>query len=126
MKLTDKQKATIGPLVASALAEDIGNDDADEVVGATIIAKGSLVLHGQDWVDEVFAQIDDTVIVDWYIGDKQTAATDDVICKLIGPARALLAGEQIALTFLRTLSSSASTTPDEVKASDFSMIFKID
>ena len=126
MKLTDKQKATIGPLVARALAEDIGHDDADKVVGATVIARTSLLLHGQCWVDEVFAQIDDTVIVDWYIGDKQTAEANDVICKLIGPARALLAGEQIALTFLRTLSSSASKTSEPVKASDFSMILKID
>jgi nicotinate-nucleotide pyrophosphorylase (carboxylating) len=116
-----EHKASIGPIVANALAEDIGSVDstaqsvpADEIIGATIVARGSLVLNGELWVNEVFAQIDDTVIIDWYIGDHQTAATDDVICKLIGPAGALLTGEQTALNFLRSLSSA-----------DFSMLYKI-
>jgi len=123
MKLSDEQKASIGPLVASALAEDIGNGDltaslvdADEIVGATIVARESLVLCGQQWVDEVFAQLDDAVIVDWYVGDSQTAEANDVICKLVGPARSLLSGERTALNFLQTLSATATTTSKYVKA----------
>ena len=125
MKLSDEQKASIGPLVASALAEDIGSGDltaslvdASEVVGSTIIARESLVLCGQSWVDEVFAQLDDDVIVDWYIGDGQTAEADDVVCKLVGPARALLSGERTALNLLQTLSATATTTSAYVKAVD--------
>jgi len=123
MKLSDEQKASIGPVVANALAEDIGEGDltaslvdANEIVGATIVARESLVLCGQHWVDEVFAQLDDAVVVDWYIGDSQTAETDDVICKLVGPARSLLSGERTALNFLQTLSSTATTTSKYVKA----------
>ena len=125
MKLSDEQKASIGPLVASALAEDIGSGDltaslvdASEFVGSTIIARESLVLCGQSWVDEVFAQLDDDVIVDWYIGDGQTAEADDVVCKLVGPARALLSGERTALNLLQTLSATATTTSAYVKAVD--------
>ncbi len=39
------------------------------VVGATIIARESLVLCGEEWVNEVFRQVDENVIIDWYIGD---------------------------------------------------------
>ena len=123
MKLTDAQKASIGPVVANALAEDIGSGDltaslvdAGEVVGATIVARESLVLCGQHWVDEVFAQLDDAVVIDWYVGDSQTAEANDVICKLVGPARSLLSGERTALNFLQTLSSTATITSKYVKA----------
>ena len=129
MKLSDEQKASIGPIVANALAENTGSGDstaplipADKMIGATIVAKGSLLLYGELWVNEVFAQVDDTVIIDWYIGDNQTADTDDVICKLIGPAAALLSGEQTALNFLRSLSSTESKNAEAV---DFSMLYKI-
>lgn len=123
MTLTDEQQRSIGATVANALAEDIGGGDLtakliaeDTVVGASIIARETLVLAGQPWVDEVFAQIDETIVIDWYIGDGQSAATDDVVCKLVGPARALLTGERTALNFLQTLSSTATTTSQYVKA----------
>jgi len=123
MKLSDEQKASIGPIVASALSEDIGSGDltaslvdAEEIAGATIIARESLMLCGQPWVDDVFSQLDEAVIIDWYIGDGQTAESDDVICKLVGPARSLLTGERTALNFLQTLSATATKTAEYVNA----------
>lgn len=123
MQLSDELKVSIGATVATALAEDVGDGDlmarlidTDAVVGATIIARESLILAGQPWVDEVFAQLDNKVVVDWYVGDGQTAEADDVICKLVGPARALLTGERTALNFLQTLSSTATITASYVKA----------
>ncbi|NNL49366.1 MAG: carboxylating nicotinate-nucleotide diphosphorylase [Woeseiaceae bacterium] len=113
----------MGPTVANALAEDIGSGDltaalidADTIVGATIIARQSLVLAGQPWVDEVFSQLDEGIVIDWYIGDGQTAEADDVICKLVGSAQALLTGERTALNFLQTLSATATVTARYVKA----------
>ena len=44
------------------------------------------------------------------------AANDDVICKLVGNARALLTGERTALNFLQTLSSTATITAKFVDA----------
>lgn len=123
MKLSDDLRHSIGPTVSSALLEDVGDGDltaslvdADAIVGATIIAREPLVLAGQPWVDEVFSQLDDRVILDWYIGDGETAEADDVICKLVGPARALLTGERVALNFLQTLSSTATVTANFVSA----------
>lgn len=123
MQLNDDLKASIGPSVAHALREDVGSGDltaslvsADALVGASIIARESLILCGQSWVDEVFAQLDDGIVVDWYIGDGQSADANDVICKLTGPARALLTGERTALNFLQTLSATATTTAHYVTA----------
>ena len=123
MQLTDRTKQSIGPTVAQALAEDVGDGDltaalidADAMVGATIFTREPIILAGQPWVDEVFAQLDERVIIDWYIGDGQSADTGDVICKLVGPARALLTGERTALNFLQTLSAVATLTAAFVKA----------
>ena len=124
-KLCNETTAAIGKNVADALAEDIGQGDltaalvdADEIVGATIVARQSCVLAGQPWVDEVFSQIDDSLLIDWYVSDGQTAASGDVICKLVGSARALLTGERTALNFLQTLSATATATAGYVDAID--------
>jgi nicotinate-nucleotide pyrophosphorylase (carboxylating) len=121
--LNDATRRSIGPVVAAALAEDVGAGDitaalidADAVVGAQVIARESLVICGEDWFNEVFRQLDDRVVVDWYVGDGGRAEADDVICKLVGPARALLTGERTALNFLQTLSATATATATFVQA----------
>ncbi len=121
--LDESTKASIGPVVAAALAEDVGAGDltaglvdADEVAGAQIISRESLIVCGAAWADEVFRQLNEAIIVDWYIGDSQRAEPDDVICKIVGPAHAILSGERTALNFLQTLSATATTTATYVDA----------
>jgi nicotinate-nucleotide pyrophosphorylase (carboxylating) len=123
--ISDELRAVIYRNVADALAEDIGDGDltaslidAGAVVGATIIARQSLVLAGHPWADEVFRQLDDTIQVDWYVEDGEHAEPGDVICKLVGAAPALLSGERTALNFLQTLSATATTTAAFVTAMD--------
>jgi len=123
VSLKDAERQSLGSTVAAALAEDIGSGDLtaalideDEVVGATIIARESLVLAGHPWANEVFCQLDERILADWYIEDGQRAEADDVICKLVGPARPLLTGERTALNFLQTLSATATTTAEYVAA----------
>lgn len=123
VSLEDAERQSLGPTVAAALAEDVGSGDLtaalideDEVVGASIIARESLVLAGHPWAAEVFRQLDERIQVDWYIEDGQRAEADDVICKLVGPARALLTGERTALNFLQTLSATATVTAEYVAA----------
>ncbi|MGB5410218.1 MAG: carboxylating nicotinate-nucleotide diphosphorylase [Woeseiaceae bacterium] len=118
-------KAVISKNVSDALAEDIGKGDltaalidADTVVGASVIAREPMTVCGELWVNVVFAQLDDTVTVDWYIGDGQHADTDDIVCKLVGSARSLLTGERTALNFLQTLSATATVTRAYVDAVD--------
>ena len=121
--LNEATKASIGPVVAAALAEDVGAGDLtaglvdeDAVVGAQIIARESLIVCGTAWADEVFRQLDETIVVDWYVGDGQRTEADDVICKIVGAARAILSGERVALNLLQTLSATATTTAAYVEA----------
>ena len=73
-------------------------------------------MAGGPWVDETFRRLCDGITIDWYIADGQAAGEDDVVCKIVGPARALLAGERTALNFLQTLSATATTTARYVAA----------
>jgi nicotinate-nucleotide pyrophosphorylase (carboxylating) len=121
--LTEELQSVVYKNVVDALAEDIGGGDltaslidADAVVGAKIIARQSLVLAGHPWAAEVFRQLDDGIQIDWYIEDGERAEANDVVCKLVGPARALLSGERTALNFLQTLSATATTTADWIQA----------
>jgi nicotinate-nucleotide pyrophosphorylase (carboxylating) len=121
--ISDTTKASIGPVVAAALAEDVGAGDltaslVDDraVVGAQIIAREAFIVCGEAWVNEVFAQLDPSIIIDWYVGDGGYVEAGDIISKLVGPARALLTGERTALNFLQTLSGTATTTAAYVAA----------
>jgi nicotinate-nucleotide pyrophosphorylase (carboxylating) len=121
--ITDDLRSVIHKNVTDALAEDIGGGDLTSdlidvgtVVGAQIVARQSLVLAGQPWAEQVFAQLDESIIADWYVADGESAESGDVICKLVGPAQALLSGERTALNFLQTLSATATSTARFVTA----------
>lgn len=122
---TDELKSVVHRNVTDALAEDVGSGDLTaglideaEIVGASILARESLVLAGHPWADAVFRQLDDRIQVDWYIEDGQDAEADDIVCKLVGPARGLLTGERTALNFLQTLSATATVTAAFVAATE--------
>jgi nicotinate-nucleotide pyrophosphorylase (carboxylating) len=115
--------AAIQRNVRDALAEDIGSGDltaalidAGHFAGATIISREPVIIAGRPWVDEVFRQLAPAVQIDWYIDDGRSADRGDVICKLVGSARALLTGERTALNFLQTLSATATATAAYVAA----------
>lgn len=103
--------------VRRALAEDVGSGDltallipADRTASATVITREPAVLCGTAWVNETFAQLDPAVSVQWQVNDGDRVASNDVLCRLEGPARALLTGERTALNFLQTLSGTATVT----------------
>jgi nicotinate-nucleotide pyrophosphorylase (carboxylating) len=56
----------------------------------------------------VFQCLDEAVQVHWEARDGDAVAPDQVLCRLEGPARALLTGERSALNFLQTLSGTAT------------------
>lgn len=105
----------IADQVRNALAEDIGSGDltaalvpADAQAVATIIVRENAVVCGQAWVNEVFHQVDPAVQVDWQQAEGATVAAETLLCRLRGPARALLTAERTALNFLQTLSATAT------------------
>lgn len=107
----------IAETVARALAEDVGDGDrnaalvpADVRARATVTAREAGVLAGAPWFDQVFAQLDDGVRIDWRAADGDAVRPETVVCELHGPARPLLTGERTALNFLQMLSGVATAT----------------
>ncbi len=109
--------ASIKASVTAALVEDIGTGDLtaslvpeNQQASATIITREPAVLCGQPWVAEVFRQLDPRVVLRWQVREGGSAAADQLLCELTGPARALLTGERTALNFLQLLSAVATAT----------------
>jgi nicotinate-nucleotide pyrophosphorylase (carboxylating) len=101
--------------VARALAEDVGSGDVTaRLVPAALRAEGAVisreaaVLCGRAWFEAVFEQLGGGVTVEWTLPDSAPVAAGQTLCRLRGPARALLTGERTALNFLQTLSGTAT------------------
>ncbi|EAQ99054.1 carboxylating nicotinate-nucleotide diphosphorylase [Congregibacter litoralis] len=101
--------------VQAALAEDIGDGDitaellpADSMAEATIVTRDEGVLCGQQWVNRVFEQVDDRIMLQWNTSDGDSLRAGQTLLQLRGPARGLLTAERTALNFLQTLSGTAT------------------
>ena len=105
----------IRAVVYRALQEDIGSGDvtaelvpAHRLASATLVCRETAVLCGTAWFEEVFAQLEPAVSIAWQQRDGDLVAANMQLCRLDGPARALLSGERTALNFLQTLSGTAT------------------
>ena len=105
----------VAKAVADALREDVGGGDLtaelipeDVAARALVSARESCILCGSAWFSEVFRHIDTSVAVSWHCSDGEAVAPETAVCRLQGPARALLTGERTALNFLQTLSATAT------------------
>lgn len=123
MGTADPLLAHLDRTVSLALAEDIGSGDvtarlaaAEDAGQARVICREAAVICGRPWVDEVFAQIDRRVQIDWRVREGERVEPDHVLFGLQGPARALLTGERSALNFLQTLSGTATEVSRYVEA----------
>lgn len=105
-------------LIADALAEDIGPGDvtseatipAEAAAAADLLAKQDLVLAGMDAAQQVFLHLDPSVRFEILARDGDRVAAGTVIGRVSGKARALLAGERVALNLLQHLSGIATVT----------------
>jgi nicotinate-nucleotide pyrophosphorylase (carboxylating) len=109
--------------VDRALAEDVGSGDltaalvpATTRATATVITRENAIVCGRAWFDEVFRRLDPTIHIEWQYMDGERAMANSLLCRIEGPARALLTGERTALNFLQTLSGTATTTRRYVDA----------
>lgn len=124
MELPTYLSATdISEQVGRALAEDIGQGDltaqlipADAHSTARLLTREPAIIAGIAWATEVFRQLDPGVTIDWKANDGERLEADSVIAIISGPSRAILSGERCAMNFLQTLSGTATTTHEYVKA----------
>ena len=107
----------ISKQVRAALEEDLGSGDitaqliaAESVAMARIICREPGILCGTAWADEVFQQLDSSVIIDWQVSDGDSLSADTTLFTLQGNARSLLTGERTALNFLQLLSGTATVS----------------
>jgi nicotinate-nucleotide pyrophosphorylase (carboxylating) len=105
------------------LREDVGNGDctaalipADTVLETRVISREAAVLSGSPWFVETFRQADPAVRLRWQASDGDLIRRDQELCRLNGPARAILTGERTALNFLQTLSGTATQAHRYVEA----------
>ena len=103
--------------VARALAEDVGAGDltaaliaADRFGRASVITREPAIVCGIPYVNASFDALDTRVRIDWHIAEGDSAAADQLLFTLEGPARALLTGERTALNFLQLLCATATAT----------------
>ena len=123
MSITDQLTAAIIGDVSEILAEDVGTGDVTaEIVDdsataeAIVVAREPMTMAGQPWVNEVFAQLDSRIVVEWMYNDGDHVRADAELCIIRGPARAILTGERSALNFVQFLSATATLTARYVKA----------
>jgi len=109
--------------VDNALKEDIGSGDVtaklipeDDFSLATVITREAATICGIDWFEEVFAQLDSQVFIEWDVNDGDVVSAGQQLCSLSGSTRALLTGERAALNFLQTLSSTATKAAEYTAA----------
>ena len=108
--------------VQQALYEDIRDGDltADLVADdtqtvATIISREESVMCGQPWAQEVFKQVDDSLIIEWQCSEGDVVSENQLLCTITGSAKSILTAERTALNFLQTLMATAYQTHCYVK-----------
>ena len=101
--------------VQASLEEDIGSGDitaklipTDNTLTALVISREPAVLCGRAWADEVFAQLDPSVSLEWLADDGDELTPNEPFLKLSGNARSILTGERTALNYIQMLSYTAT------------------
>lgn len=101
--------------ITTFLEEDIGSGDITAAIipeslnaEAEVITREAMVLCGQAWFDTVFTMLNPAVCINWLVTEGEAVKPGSTLCKLDGPARALLTGERTALNILQTLSATAT------------------
>ncbi|QPK62634.1 carboxylating nicotinate-nucleotide diphosphorylase [Methylomonas sp. LL1] len=102
--------------IAAYLAEDLGSGDITAAIipestqaTARVVTRETMVLCGQAWFDAVFRQLSQDIMIEWFCREGDEVAANTMLCRLVGPARALLSGERTALNLLQTLSATSTT-----------------
>ena len=113
----DPSPASESPLVALALAEDLGERGditaqcfvpADHHSLGRIVAREALVVSGTTVATAVFSQVDPALEVTILLADGESADPGQAVLTVTGPTRGILTGERTALNFLQRLSGVAT------------------
>lgn len=109
--------------IKDALFEDIGMGDwtamlvpNDSQVRAQLIVRQAAVLCGQAWFEGCLLALDPKASIQWHYAEGTQMNANSKVCDITAYPRALLSAERPALNFLQTLSWTATSTREHVKA----------
>lgn len=105
-------------LIKRALAEDIGPGDhssncsipAEALGKMQLLVKEKGVLAGVAAAEQVFQEVDPTLVLEKKINDGSAVRVGDIAFTVHGPVRSLLRGERLALNIMQRMSGIASYT----------------
>jgi len=125
MTTFDPPRPVVRRLVEEALAEDLGvlGDitsialvGEDQTAVAAFVVREEGVLAGTCFATETYRQLDRNMDVKWTVRDGESVEAGVEVGRVTGGARAILAGERVALNFLTHASGVASMTRRFVRA----------
>lgn len=102
-----------------AIQEDLGETGdittkriirIDQPAVAVIVSKSEGILAGEPVAEAVFQSVDKSLGLEWLVADGTRLEPGTEIGRLTGRARAIFAGERVALNFLQHLSGVATLT----------------
>lgn len=108
--------------IEDALREDVGRADftallvPDAPATAELTVRESAVLCGRDWFEGCFKRLTPAVAFHWAYAEGDVMQANTLVCRITGPARALLTAERPALNFLQLLSATATSAQRHAKA----------
>jgi len=115
MTLLQVPQSIIESNVFNALKEDIGDGDItaelispENISLATVISREDCIFCGLDWFEETYRQIDNDILIDWFVDDGDQIEAGQIICTISGSSRNIVTGERTALNFAQTLSATAT------------------
>jgi nicotinate-nucleotide pyrophosphorylase (carboxylating) len=122
--MPDLNAGEIQKAVAAALAEDIGSGDAttlavvpaETTAAARMVAREPLCLAGLALAEAAFLQVSPEVRITRKASDGDHLEGGQPLMECLGPARALLTAERVALNFVQRLSGIATLTAQFVQA----------
>ncbi len=111
-------------LVRAALAEDVGSGDVTTLstvpaaasARAAMVAREEMVICGGQFAAAAFHELDEATQVARLVPDGTRVPKGASLVEIIGPARALLTAERVALNFMQRLSGVASLAGQFVAA----------
>ena len=113
-------KSDIEKIVQLAISEDIGDGDltssllGDKMIDAEIVCRENAVICGVEFANLCFLSIDRNIKIDWIVADGSEVNSGEVICRISGPAKNIVAAERVALNFLQLLSATSTKTAELV------------
>lgn len=109
--------------IKDALFEDIGTGDwtallvlNNSQVKATLTVRQNAVLCGQAWFEGCLFALDPKATIKWHYKEGAEMSANSIVCEITAYPRSLLSAERPAINFLQTLSWTATTTREHVKA----------